>query len=72
MAVKIEPSVYEALTKVLERNCCNMIDWRCVHAALLELGEEYAADWLEANVEAYIRGLSQGFEPEKPADRILH
>jgi len=38
-----------------------MIDWRCVHAVLSEFGEENAADWLESNVSAYIRGLSQGF-----------
>jgi len=72
MPVKIEPGVYEALTKVMQRTCCNMIDWRCVHAALLEIGEEYAADWLESNVEAYIRGLSQGFEPDRPEHRTLH
>ena len=72
MPVRIEPSVYEALMRVMQRNCCNMIDWRCVHASLLEVGEEYAADWLEANVEAYIRGLSQGFAPAESEPRTLH
>jgi len=61
MPVKVTKEVFLAITRVRDTSRCNMIDWRCVHAVLSEFGEENAADWLESNVSAYIRGLSQGF-----------
>ena len=61
MPVNVTEEVFQAITRVRNTGRCNMIDWRCVHAVLSELGEETAADWLESNVGTYIRGLSQGF-----------
>jgi hypothetical protein len=72
MPVKVTEEVYQAIIRVRDAGRCNMIDWRCVHAALSELGEELAADWLESNVGTYIRGLSQGFVVGEGHKGFLH
>lgn len=72
MAVRVTDNIFEAITRVRATGRCNMVDWRCVHAVLLELGEDTAADWLESNVSAYVRGLSQGFEVGKDYKGFLH
>jgi len=72
MAVRVTDNIFEAIERVRATGRCNMVDWRCVHAVLLELGEEIAADWLESNVSAYLMGISQGFEVEKDYKGFLH
>jgi hypothetical protein len=72
MAVRVTDNTFKAIERVRATGRCNMIDWRCVHAVLVELGEEIAADWLESNVSAYLMGISQGFEVEKDHRGFLH
>jgi len=72
MAVRVTDNILEAIERVRATGRCNMVDWRCVHAVLVELGEETAADWLESNVSSYLKGLSQGFEVEKDHTGFLH
>jgi hypothetical protein len=62
MAIEAEREIVEAIAVVRESEKCNMADWRCVHAALLDDGQQRAAAWLEANVGVYFQGLYQGFE----------
>jgi hypothetical protein len=72
MPVRVTEEIFQAITRVRDTGQCNMIDWRCVHAALAALGEESAADWLESNVNSYIRGLSQGFVVGEGYKGFLH
>jgi hypothetical protein len=72
MPVNVTEEIFQAITRVRDTGRCNMIDWRCVHAVLSEIGENAAADWLESNVSAYIRGLSQGFVVGDRYEGLLH
>ena len=62
MAVETEKEIVEAIGAVRESGRCNMADWRSVHAALLDDGQERAAAWIEGNVGSYFRGLYEGFK----------
>lgn len=72
MPVNVTKEVFQAITRVRNSGQCNMMDWRCVHAMLSELGEETAAYWLERNVSTYMRGLSQGFMVGEGYKGFLH
>ncbi|MBI4961890.1 MAG: hypothetical protein HY913_01300 [Desulfomonile tiedjei] len=72
MPVTVAKEIFRAITRVRDNGRCNMMDWRCVYSVLSELGEDEAADWLESNVGAYIRGLSQGFAVSEGYKGLLH
>jgi|GEM_PF-1830813 len=61
MPIPVSEQILDAIQAVARSGRCNMADWRCVHAALLDDDRCDAADWLESNVSTYLRGLYQGF-----------
>jgi hypothetical protein len=60
--VRVPAGVYRGLMAVRHSGQTNMLEVGTVQHVANELGHHDAADWIEENRNAYIRGAHKGFE----------
>ena len=60
--VRVRAGVYRGLMAVRHSGQTNMLKVGMVQYVANELGYHNAADWIEENRSAYIRGVYNGFE----------
>ena len=60
--VRVPAGVYRGLMAVRHSGRTNMLEVDMVEHVANELGYHDAADWIEENRSAYIRGVHNGFE----------
>jgi hypothetical protein len=60
--VRVPAGVYRGLMAVRHSGRTNMLEVGTVQHVANELGYHDAAGWIEANRNAYIRGVHNGFE----------
>lgn len=60
--IKVPANVFQGLEAVRKSGTTNMLEWRVATAQAVALGYLDTAQWIESNLEAYERGIFQGFE----------
>lgn len=62
--IKVPPEVMVGLQAVRKSGTTNMLDVPVVCLQAVALGYTEAANWIKENKDAYLDGISKGFESE--------
>lgn len=60
--IKVTTQVLQGLEAVRSAGSTNMFDYKVAIAQAVALGHLETAQWIESNLETYLRGIFQGFE----------